>query len=159
MKNSAFIWCWPIYNCLSNSDWCRKSRFTPDLKQMCWLDYRFKSHIKSTVWYFNITDCIRVNTDERHLRSDYANNDVENKNISLQWRHDECDGVSNHQPHDCLLNRLIRRGWKKTSKLRVTGLCEGKSPGTVNSQHKGPVTRKMFPFGDVTMCIHSLFSH
>ena len=39
-------------------------------------------------------------------------------------------GVSNHQPHDCLLNRLFRRRWKKTSKLRVTGLCVGNSPGT-----------------------------
>ena len=33
----------------------------------------------------------------------------------------------------------------KTSKLRVTGLCEWKPP------HKGPVTRKMFPFDDVIM--------
>ena len=27
---------------------------------------------------------------------------------TLQWRHNERDGVSNHQPHDCLLNRLIK---------------------------------------------------
>ena len=40
---------------------------------------------------------------------------------------------------------------KKTSKLRVTGLCAGNSPGPVNSPHKGPVTRKMFPFDDVIM--------
>ena len=40
---------------------------------------------------------------------------------------------------------------KKTSKLRVTGLCVGNSPGPVNSPHKGPVTRKMFPFDDVIM--------
>ena len=39
----------------------------------------------------------------------------------------ERDGVSNHQPHDCLLNRLIRRRSKKTSKLRVSGLCEWNS--------------------------------
>ena len=32
-----------------------------------------------------------------------------------------CDGVSNHQPYNCLLNRLLRRRSKKTSKLRVTG--------------------------------------
>ena len=38
----------------------------------------------------------------------------------LQWRHNVRDSVSNHQPHDCLL---------KTSKLRVTGLCAGNSPG------------------------------
>ena len=35
-------------------------------------------------------------------------------------------GVSNHQAHDCLLNRLFRRISKKTSKLRVTGLCDTK---------------------------------
>ena len=46
---------------------------------------------------------------------------------SSQWRHNERDGVSNHQPHDCLLKRLFRHLWKKTSKLRVTGLCEGNS--------------------------------
>ena len=50
--------------------------------------------------------------------------------ISLQWRQNERDSVSNHQPHDCLLNRLFRRRSKKTPKLRVTGLCAGNSPGT-----------------------------
>ena len=49
---------------------------------------------------------------------------------SLQWRHNELDGVSDHQPHDCLLNRLFGRRSKKTSNLRVTGLCAGNSPGT-----------------------------
>ena len=71
--------------------------------------------------------------------------------ITLHWRHDDHDGVSNHQPRGCLLNRLFRRRSKKASKLRVTGLCAGNSPGPVNSPHKGPVTRKMFPFDDVIM--------
>ena len=53
-----------------------------------------------------------------------------NSGNTLQWRHNECDGVSNHQPHDCLLNRLFRRRSKETSKLRVTGLCVGNSPMT-----------------------------
>ena len=48
---------------------------------------------------------------------------------SLRWRHNGRDSVSNHRPHDCLLNRLFRRRSKKTSKLRVTGLCVGNSPG------------------------------
>ena len=75
---------------------------------------------------------------------------------SLQWCHNDHDVVSNHQPHGCLLNRLFRRRSKKTSKLRVTGLCVGNSPGPVNSPHKWPVTRKMFPFDDVIMwCVHS----
>ena len=49
---------------------------------------------------------------------------------TLLWRHNEHDSVSNHQPHHCLLNRLFGHRSKKTSKLRVTGLCEGNSPGT-----------------------------
>ena len=49
---------------------------------------------------------------------------------SLQWRHNERYSVSNHQPHDGLLNHEFRRRSKKTSKLRVTGLCAGNSPGT-----------------------------
>ena len=47
---------------------------------------------------------------------------------TLDWRHNGRDSVSKYQPHDCLLNRLVRS--KKTSKLRVTGLCAGKSPVT-----------------------------
>ena len=50
--------------------------------------------------------------------------------IILRWRHNGRDSVSNHQPHDCLLNRLFRRRSKKASKRRVTGLCAGNSPGT-----------------------------
>ena len=48
----------------------------------------------------------------------------------LQWRHNWRDCVSNHQPRDCLLNCLFRLRSKKTSKLRVTGLWAGNSPGT-----------------------------
>ena len=44
----------------------------------------------------------------------------------LQWRHNECDGVSHHQPHDCLLSLLFN----KNIKLRLTGLCGGNSPVT-----------------------------
>ena len=50
--------------------------------------------------------------------------------IAWRWRHNGPDSVSNDQHHDCLLNRLFRRRSKKTSKLRVTGLCVGNSPGT-----------------------------
>ena len=57
------------------------------------------------------------------------------------WRHNPRDRVSNHQPHDCILNRLFGRRSKKISKLRWP----------VNSLHKGPVTRKSFPFDDVIM--------
>ena len=49
---------------------------------------------------------------------------------SLQWCHNGGNGISDHQPHHCLLNRLFRRRSKKTSKLCVTGLCAGYSPVT-----------------------------
>ena len=49
---------------------------------------------------------------------------------TLQWHHNGRDGVSNHQSHDCLLNRLFRRRSKKISKLRVTSHCTGNSPAT-----------------------------
>ena len=52
---------------------------------------------------------------------------------TLQWlqcRHNRHDGVWNLQPYDCLFNHFIRRRSQKTSKLRVTGLCEGNSPVT-----------------------------
>ena len=52
--------------------------------------------------------------------------------ITLQWRHNGHD-VSNHQPHDCLLNHLFRHISKKTSKLHITGLYAENSPGTGES--------------------------
>ena len=68
---------------------------------------------------------------------------------ALRWRHNGCDGVSNRRHFDCLLNCLFRCRSEKTSKLRVTGLSEGNSPVTGEFPHKGPVTRKIFPFDDV----------
>ena len=50
--------------------------------------------------------------------------------IPLLWRHNGRDGVSNHRRLNCLLSHLFRRRSKKTSKLRVTGLCEWNSPVT-----------------------------
>ena len=47
----------------------------------------------------------------------------------LQWRHNGRYGRPNHRRVDCLFNRLFRRRLQKKSKLRVTVLCEGNSPG------------------------------
>ena len=49
---------------------------------------------------------------------------------TLQWRHSDCHGVSNHQRLGCLLNRLFRCRSNKTSELHITGLCEGNPPVT-----------------------------
>ena len=49
---------------------------------------------------------------------------------TLRWRYNEHDGVSNHLRLNCLHKLLFRRRSKKTSKLRVTGLCAGNPPVT-----------------------------
>ena len=73
---------------------------------------------------------------------------------SLQWRHNGCDGVSNHQPHDCLLNRLFKAQFKENIKaLRHWPWC-GNSPVTVEFPTRRPVTRKMYPFDDVIVVFH-----
>ena len=47
------------------------------------------------------------------------------KGKTSRWRNNERNGISKHQPDDCLLKRLFRHRSKKTSKLRVAGLCDG----------------------------------
>ena len=42
---------------------------------------------------------------------------------ALQWRHNEREGVSNHQPHDSFLNRLFRRRSKKHQSSTSLSLC------------------------------------
>ena len=68
--------------------------------------------------------------------------------IILQWRHNEGKDISNHQPHDCLLNCLFRRN-ENIKALRHWPLWGEFTGDRWNSPHKGSVTRKMFPFDDV----------
>ena len=109
-------------------------------------------------WYENIwIGMVSQSIHKYILREKIRNGPARNSPVcqaslcSLHWRHNDRDGVYNHQPHSCLLNCLFRRRSKKISKLRATGLWVGNSPGPVNSPHKWPVTRKMFPFDDVIM--------
>ena len=71
--------------------------------------------------------------------------------LTLQWRHNEPYSVSNHQPHDCLLNRLFRRRSKKHQSSASLAFVRGIHRGPGNSPHKWPVMRKIFPFDDVIM--------
>ena len=68
---------------------------------------------------------------------------------TLQWRHNERDGVPNHQLlADCWLNRLFRRRSKKTSKFRVTGLCEVNADNTSTwwRHHRKTITMGAFTY-------------
>ena len=71
---------------------------------------------------------LEINLFAGYIISLYLFNcDCEFAGVTIQWRRNERDGVSNRQPCDDLPFRLFRRKSKKTSKLRVTGLCEGTS--------------------------------
>ena len=113
---------------------------------------RYRGHYDVIIMWVNTGITIRCSAVRQvSLLVQNGQCTLHSRHITLQWRHNGHDSVSNHQPHGCLLNRLFRRRSKKTSKLCVTGLCVGNSPGPANSPHKGPVTRKMFPFDDVIM--------
>ena len=81
-------------------------------------------------------------------------------NATLYWHHNGCDGVSNHQLRDCLFSRLIWCRSKKTSKLRVTGLCAGNSPVTgefpaqmASNAEYVPIWWRHHEFGDFTSLV------
>ena len=73
----------------------------------------------------------------------------------LQWHHNGHDGVSNHQPHDCLLNRYSGADQRKHQSSASLAFVQGIHRWPVNSPHKWPVTRKMFPLDDVIMFNHN----
>ena len=59
--------------------------------------------------------------------------------LSLQWRHNERHGVSNHQPHD--FYSTVYSGADQRKHQSSASLAHR---WPVNSPHKGPVTRKCF---------------
>ena len=69
---------------------------------------------------------------------------------TLLWRHNRHDGVSNHQPHECLFNRpgADQRKHESFASLAFVRVIHRRP---VNSPHKWSVSRKMFPFDDVIM--------
>ena len=72
--------------------------------------------------------------------------------MELQCRHNDRDGFQITGVSIVYSTVCSDADKKKTSKLHVTGLCERNSPRwLMKSPHKGPVTRKIFPFDDVIM--------
>ena len=72
-------------------------------------------------------------------------------NTTLLWRHNGRDGVSNHQPNECLFNRSSRRRSKKHQSSASLAFVRRIHRRPVNSLYKWIVTRKMFPFDHVIM--------
>ena len=69
----------------------------------------------------------------------------------LQWRHNWCDGVSNHQPYDFDSTVYTGTDQRKHQSSASLAFVRGIHRSPVKSLHKWPVTRNMFPFDDVIM--------
>ena len=97
-----------------------------------WLHPRFICDVITHPWLTSIA--VEVRARESNQIPQFYVNEITypfpGLDATLHWRHNGRDSVSNHLPHDCLLNRFFRRRSKKTSKFRITGLCVGNSPGT-----------------------------
>ena len=59
--------------------------------------------------------------------------------LTLQWRHNERDVVSNHQPRDCLFNHLLRRKSKKTGEFAAQRASNAKNVSIWWRQHERAV--------------------
>ena len=77
---------------------------------------------------------------------------------SLLWRHNGCNGISNHQLNDCLHNRIFRRRSKKTSSAASLAFLREINRWPVNSPHKRPVKQKMIPF-DIVIRMIQVFDY
>ena len=100
------------------------------MQQMCHVgeSNNFLSHISLLLWLV-LKHTGKI--DHHQINAEHHTVQTVNIFLVIQWRHNnKHDGISNHQPHNCLLNRLFKHRSKKTSKHRITGLCEGNSPAT-----------------------------
>ena len=110
----------PLWVCQFSNTWSRNMWPGLTIESML-------SALHTILWahIINVITMIIV-TDQQDIQSSVV---ITQCNIwdSLQWRRNERGEVWNHQPHDYLHNCLFWRRSKKTSKLRVTCLCEGNS--------------------------------
>ena len=96
---ATYWFTWHNSNCDTNKQICAKSKYS--------LSYKYTI----TDYHVDVRDDVDHGDEKCWLRT-------------LRWRHDEHNSVSNHQRLYCWFESIS----KKTSKHRVTGLCEGASP-------------------------------
>ena len=78
---------------------------------------------------------------------------------TLQWRHNERNGVSNRRRLDCLLNSLSRRRSKKHQGTAPLVFVRGIHRYPLGFPHKVQVTWKILPFDDVMFSQSQRVSH
>ena len=109
----------------THKSWCKKSYevIYPFLPSSPYVYIEYPSHLSY--------GCLQ------NINTKYAcKGGRENYWQSLQWRHNERDGVSYHQRLDCLHNLCSGKDQRKHQR--------GIHRWPMNSPHKGPVTRKCF---------------
>ena len=72
--------------------------------------------------------------------------------VSLQWRHNGRDGVSKNQAHHYCSTVYSGADQRKLQSSSSLAFVRGNHRWPVNSPHKWPVTREIFPFDYVIMC-------
>ena len=89
------------------------------------LHYVWETHFSITLYragQMHISANELLRTNDSNIINDYVAfvwgtiHKLQYKTITLQWRHNGPDSVSNHQPHDCLLNRLFKAQIKENIK-------------------------------------------
>ena len=122
-------WLFPDFDSkLQNSLTCNKIPWLfPDSAK----DWKFPDNQSIIDWLIDwlmIIGWWHDDNDDDDDDNDDDSADITTKLTKFEWiRHNRQHSVSNHQPHYCLLSL---RSSKKTSKLCVTSLCVGNSPGT-----------------------------
>ena len=115
-----------------------------DVVEKVYLMYQFIQWFKSPDFYSELLDTFDITLRSFHhtnCTSSMHYNDVIMSAMASQI-------TSLTLVHSTVYSRCRLN---KTLKLRVTGLCGGSHQSPMNCLHKGPVTRKMFPFHDVNM--------
>ena len=99
----------------------------------------------------NVTD---ANTEYAQTTTKHSNSQTVCKiswNVTLLWRHNGHSSVSNHSLTIVYATVYSDADQSKHQTSASLAFVRGIHRGPVNSPHKGPVTRKMFPFDDVIM--------
>ena len=122
---------------------------------------KLKPHFQITsefdiAWCWGTTDMHHpttyvINTESHHYATRISRKPyITNIFRALYWRHNGCDDVSNHQiVYSTVYSGTDQRKHQSSASL---AFVRGIHRWPVNSPHKWPVTRKMFPFDDVIMC-------
>ena len=118
------------------------------MKPTCYLWW----HIQSECVFYYEFNCLLGFSEQRKNPPSMITFSFVN---TLQWRHNEHNGVSIHQCLDCCSIVCSDADKRKHQNSTYLSFVWGSQRWPANSSHKGPVTRKIVPFDDVIMMLIS----